>query len=234
MKNRVVCIIPARGASKRIPRKNIKNFLGKPAISYSIQAAISSNIFDEIFVSTDDEEIAKISENYGAVADIYRSRENSNDFATTSDVLQEVLSYPKFREVQYLCCLYPVSPLVNPNLLTDAYHRLENTNCNSVLPITEYTHPIQRCFKMDHKQEISFLNKDFENSRTQDLKKYFHDAGMFYFLRVSGFLEHKKVICSPSIGIELDQMLVQDIDTHTDWKMAELKYQILNGKKISY
>lgn len=228
MKNKVACIIPARGGSKRIPRKNIKDFLGRPVISYSIHTAISSKIFEEVFVSTDDEEIAEIAKNFGANADILRSSDSSHDNSTTADVLSEILNYERFKDLEFICCLYPVAPLISKGLLTKAFNLLTNEKYNSVLPITEFEYPVQRRLQKQSNELLIFSESQHENTRTQDLKTYYHDAGMFYFIRVSSFKKDKKLLSNPTFGIELERTKVQDIDTLTDWKLAELKYKLIH------
>lgn len=228
MKNKVVCIIPARGGSKRIPRKNIKKFLGEPVISYSIHAAISSNIFEEVFVSTDDEEIAEVAEYFGATADILRSSNSSHDNATTADVLSEILNYERFKDLEFICCLYPVAPLINKGLLIKAFNLLTNEKYNSILPVTEFEYPIERRMQKQSDESLIFSENHHENTRTQDLKTYYHDAGMFYFIRVSSFKKDKKLLSNPTFGIELERTNVQDIDTLIDWRLAELKYKLIH------
>ena len=223
-----ICIIPARGGSKRILKKNIKDFLGKPAIQYSIDAALSTNLFDEIFVSTDDPEIAQISTRLGAVADILRSQKTSDDYATTADVIYEVLNYKKFSNVEKVCCLYPVSPLVNARDLKKAYDLINSKEYNSVIPITEFGYPPQRSIIKKDEDLISFSDSRYKNTRSQDLEVEYHDAGMFYFLRVDSFRRKKELLIQPSYGIVLNRLKVQDIDTIVDWKLAELKYKLLH------
>lgn len=232
MSPKSICIIPARGGSKRISKKNIKDFLGKPIISYSIKAAIDSEIFDEIFVSTDSDEIAKISRDYGANTSPLRSKENSGDFATTADVIEEVLGYPNFREssFEYICCLYPTAPFVTKEILIKALKTLRENIFNSVFPIAEYDYPIQRALERNAKSgETEFVNNQYLNSRSQDLDLRFHDTGQFYFLNTKSFLNEKKLFTKPSHGILLDNLCVQDIDSLTDWKLAELKYKLVHG-----
>ena len=227
MKNRIVCIIPARGGSKRITRKNIKRFLGEPVISYSIRAAISSNIFEEIFVSTDDEEIAEVAKKYGAKADILRSANSSHDNATTADVLSEILNYERFKDLEFICCLYPVAPLISKELLIKAFNLLKNEKYNCILPVTEFEYPIERRLQKQSNESLIFSENQHENTRTQDLKTYYHDAGMFYFIRVSNFKKDEKLLLNPTFGIELERTRVQDIDTLIDWELAELKYKLI-------
>lgn len=226
MKNRVVCIIPARGGSKRIPRKNIKEFLGRPVISYSIQAAIASNIFDEVYVSTDDQEIAEVAQNFGANADVLRTSDNSSDFATTSDVILEVLDYKKFKDAFIICCLYPVTPLIKSQTLCDGYKYLLEKSVNSVFTVTKFSYPIQRSLERDENGLMNFHQKENRNARTQDLKDFFHDAGMFYFVKAHVFKKEKDLLCKPSYGILMNEYDVQDIDNMNDWEMAKLKFQL--------
>lgn len=226
MKN--LAIIPARGGSKRIPRKNIKEFLGKPIIVYSIQAAIKSELFDEIMVSTDDDEIANIAIQYGAVVPFIRSAKNSDDYATTEDVLVEVIK--KYRQknkyYDFCCCLYPTAPLIQPLKLIEAYELLKRKNFDAVFPIIRFSYPILRSLKMnDGKVEMNW--KKYYNSRSQDLPPAFHDAGQFYWLKVDRFIINKKILTDNCGGFEISEMEAQDIDSETDWKLAELKYKLL-------
>lgn len=224
--NNVILIIPARGGSKRLPRKNIKSFFGKPIISYPIEAAIKSNIFDEIIVSTDDEEIANIARKSGASVPFLRSMKNSGDFAGTEDVVIEVLSeYSKTgREFRFVCCLYPCSVFITPNMLQKAYDMAKNNPDNSVFAAVKFSHPVQRSFRMSQSGIIICNEEDF-NSRTQDLEEHYHDAGQFYFCSVDFIREKGILIKNGSIPIILEGNMVQDIDSETDWSIAEIKYK---------
>ena len=222
-----ICIIPARGGSKRIPRKNIKEFLGKPIMTYSIQAALDSRLFDEVMVSTDDEEIANIAKKYGANVPFMRSSENSNDFATTFDVIKEVINYYKDQSVEFenLCCLYSCAPFVNPRLLLSAYNQLNEEKYDTVFPIVPFSFPIQRALRVNQ-GKVSMILEDNLNIRSQDLEKSFHDAGQFYWCNTKRLLSSKKLITPNSGGIEISELDAQDIDTQTDWDLAELKFQL--------
>ncbi|MDR1895165.1 MAG: pseudaminic acid cytidylyltransferase [Prevotellaceae bacterium] len=226
MKN--IAVIPARGGSKRIPRKNIKPFLGKPIIAYSIEAALQTQLFDEVMVSTDDEEIAIIAKQYGANVPFLRSEAASNDFATTADVLNEVISkYEKQNQVfDNMCCFYPTAPLIQPKNIIDAYQKLTTGAFSSVYPIVAFSYPIWRCLDLENDGSISRHWKEFENSRSQDLPKTYHDSGTFYWYKVQ---EWKSGNVKTG-GIIVDEIKVQDIDTETDWKLAELKYKLLYEK----
>ncbi len=225
MKN--IAIIPARGGSKRIPKKNIRNFLGKPIIAYSIEAAINSGLFNEVMVSTDDKEIAEIAIKYGAKVPFLRSAKNSDDFATTVDVIKEVLNIysTKFDNA---CCIYPTAPFVNNISLGQAYNKLIKYKYDSVFPIVPYSYPIQRSLETKG-EKISMVWKEHIDSRSQDLEKRFHDAGQFYWFNIPVFL-NKEVLFTDNTGyLEMNELVVQDIDTDLDWKLAELKYSLING-----
>jgi pseudaminic acid cytidylyltransferase len=223
-----ICIIPARGGSKRILRKNIKEFLGKPIIAYSIQAALDSGLFNEVMVSTDDLEIADLAKKYGANVPFMRSTKNSNDFATTFDVIKEVINYYKDQSVEFnnLCCLYSCAPFVNPKVLLSAYNQLLEKKFDTVFPIIPFSFPIQRALRVNQ-GKVSMILEDNLNIRSQDLEKSFHDAGQFYWCNTKQLLSSEKLITSNSGGIEISELDAQDIDTHRDWVLAELKYKLL-------
>ena len=225
---RKLAIIPARGGSKRIPKKNIKPFLGTPIIKYSIDSALHSKIFDEVMVTTDNEEIAELSKSYGASIPFYRSEINSNDFATTSDVILEVLdSYNKIGEkFDFICCLYPTAPLINSDLLIAAYNLMIDKDVDSVISVTKFGFPIWRSFKVNDNKTASYIWPENELKRSQDLEPAYHDAGQFYFLRVNKFLIQKKLIMKNNSIIEIPESKVQDIDNLEDWKLAEIKYNL--------
>jgi N-acylneuraminate cytidylyltransferase len=223
-----IAIIPARGGSKRIPRKNIRDFLGKPIISYSIEAAINSNLFDEVIVSTDDNEIAKIAIKYGAKVPFFRSEENSDDFAPTANVLLEVLNWYKNKGISFesAICIYPCSPFVSAELFVKANEILTNQKADCVFPVIKYGHPIQRALKLDENGKMTVFFDEFSNARTQDLNNTFHDAGMFYFFDVNKFLKSQALRTNNSFALEIDENMTQDIDSETDWRLAELKYKL--------
>jgi pseudaminic acid cytidylyltransferase len=227
-----VAIITARGGSKRIPRKNIKLFLNQPVIAYSIKSAIDSGIFDEVMVSTDDEEIAQISKTYGAAIPFIRSAENSNDHAGTAEVIIEVISnYRKLgKNFDIACCIYPTAPFVTSEKLRKAFSILQKENADSVLPITEFSYPILRSLKINGNGRIEMNWPEYYSSRSQDLPKSYHDSGQFYFLNVESLLQHKKLFMPGSVPMIVPETEVQDIDNETDWKLAEMKYSFLNGQ----
>ena len=228
-----LAIIPARGGSKRIPRKNIKDFLGKPIIAYSIEAAIQSGLFDEVMVSTDDEEIAKIAISYGAKAPFFRSKENSNDFAVLVDVIEEVLQNYSSQNISFttICCILPTAPFINEVKITESYKELIDNNLDSVFPVLEFSFPIQRSLKI-MEGRVKMVWTEYMNSRSQDLEPRYHDSGQFYWLKTSSFLKNRRLFTSKSGAIILSELEAQDIDTETDWKLAEIKYKLmLNDQK---
>jgi N-acylneuraminate cytidylyltransferase len=224
-----LCIIPARGGSKRIPRKNIKPFMGKPIIAYSIEAALLSGLFDEVMVSTDDEEIAKIAKQYDASVPFYRSAETANDYATTVDVLLEVINmYIKLgKEFNTICCLYSTAPFVTPDRLKEAYSKLSD-NVDACFTMVEYSYPIQRSLRINDSGKVEMKYPEHLKSRTQDLEKVYHDAGQFYFVRTNTLIKEKTVWCKRTAPLVLSELEVQDLDTLTDWQLAEMKYELLH------
>ena len=223
MKN--LCIIPARGGSKRIPRKNIKLFLGKPIIVYSIEAALKSELFDEVMVSTDDKEIAEIAKQYGAKVPFMRSAETSNDFAITADVLREVVGkYQSFgQDFDNFCCVYATAPLIKHTDIQSAFQLLQNSDFTAVYPVVEFSYTIWRCLDMAEDGSMKRHWPEYENSRSQDLPKEYHDSGTFYWYKTKEWLAGNLKIG----GIVVDETTVQDIDTDTDWKLAEMKYELI-------
>lgn len=228
-----ICVIPARGGSKRIPRKNVKDFCGRPIISYSIHAALNSRLFEEVMVSTDDENIASIAKEFGATVPFLRTKNNANDFATTAQVIEEVISdYQKLgREFERICCIYPTAPLLNINRLLEGYDKLNNIGIETVFPVTKFDYPIWRGLYKDANDKVEMVWNEHLNSRSQDLETVFHDVGQWYWLKTSNFLKNKKLFTDKSIGIELSALEVQDIDNASDWGLAELKYELLQRSK---
>ena len=224
MNNKNLCIIPARGGSKRIPKKNIKHFLGKPIIAYSIEIAQRSRLFDSIVVSTDDCEIATIAEQHGAIVPFLRSAENSNDHATLAKGISETLSYYA-KEYRYACCILPTAPLIQVEHLKKGLQILKNSKFDTVGPICEFNYPIQRALDLDETGKIIFKNEEYRNTRTQDLKPYFHDAGQFYWMHCKTGLAGKHKGAFP-----ISSHFMQDIDNISDWEEAEYKYQFLSSR----
>ncbi len=226
-----VAIITARGGSKRIPRKNIKDFCGKPIIAYSIKAALNSGCFDEVMVSTDDEEIAEVARSYGAKVPFMRSDKTSNDYATTVDVLEEVvLEYKKRgQEFRYLCCIYPTAPFVTGEKLKKAMDIMQETDSDSLVPVVRYGFPPQRCFVVKD-GNVSYKWPENMLKRSQDLEPLYHDCGQFYCMNVERFIETKKVYTDKTYAFICDELEVQDIDNMADWHIAEMKYQMMLQK----
>ena len=229
MKSKNLAIIPARGGSKRIPRKNIKDFLGKPIIAYSIEAALKSELFDEVMVSTDDEEIAEIAKKYGAKVPFMRSKENADDYAGTADVLIEVINQYKTQNAKfdYVCCIYPTAPLIKQANLEIAYKMLIDNNLDSVFPIVKFSFPPQRVLKLEN-DNVYMVNEEYLKARSQDIEPIYHDAGQFYWVNTELMLAEKTLFSKNSNAIILTETEVQDIDNETDWKMAEMKYKLKN------
>lgn len=226
-----LCIIPARGGSKRILKKNIKDFLGKPIIFYSIEKALQSGLFDEVMVSTDDLEIAILAKENGANVPFMRGDINSNDFATTFDVIEEVLYKYKQegKEFEYVCCIYPCAPLLQIEKLKESFWKLVNQNYDSVFPVVQFSVPIQRAFKIFN-NKVRFFQPKFVKCRSQDLEKTYFDAGQFYFLKTLPILNKKKIVTDNTGYVILSSMEAQDIDNESDWSEAELKYNFIFEK----
>jgi pseudaminic acid cytidylyltransferase len=229
-----IAIIPARGGSKRIPHKNIKDFYGKPIVTYAIEAALESGLYDEVMVSTDSEEIANVALRYGAKVPFIRSSDNSNDFATTVDVLFEVLDWYKNNNIdfEFATCIYACAPFVNPKILKDSFDMLLKKNCDCVFPVLAYSHPIQRALKLSGIGEIAAFDDSNSNARTQDLDIAYHDAGMFYTFDVEKLMVNRSLRTQNTFAIEIDELHAHDIDTEIDWVLAELKYKLLSNEVI--
>lgn len=221
-----LAIIPARSGSKRIKNKNIKLFLNKPIIAYSIETAFGSGLFDKIMVSTDSEKIAVVAKKYGADVPFYRSNKSSNDYAPLNDVVKEVIyEYKKRGEIfDYACLILPTAPLITIKNLKKGLEILRNSNFNSVRPIVKFGFPIQRAFKLLSNNEVIPAFPEEFPKRSQDLEPRFHDSGQFYWFKGD------KNISKNKGGFEISEMEMQDIDNETDWKLAELKYKILFNK----
>lgn len=225
---KTLAVITARGGSKRIPRKNIKEFCGKPILAYSIEAALKAESFDQVMVSTDDEEIARFAREYGAKVPFFRSRENADDYSTTRDVVLEVLAaYEELGErFDRLCCIYPTAPFLTREILREAMELLERSGADSVLPVVKYSFPPQRGIVI-REGRAQFRFPEYALTRSQDLEPFYHDVGQFYCLRTGSFLQQKLLIMENTVPYELPESRVQDIDTPEDWVMAEMKYQLL-------
>lgn len=228
-----IAIIPARIGSKRIPRKNIRDFFGKPIIGYSIENAIASNCFDEVMVSTEDEEIADIALRFGAKVPFLRSGQASDDYTTTAEVLIEVLNCysEKGIDFQWGCCIYPVTPLLNFTVFESAFKKMNELGRKSIFSVVEYPHPLERAIALSSEQNLILAPQNL-SIRTQDAKKYVHDAGQFYWFEIKNFLNKKQLILPESSIYKLNHLEAQDVDTEIDWKLMELKYQYKNTLQL--
>lgn len=229
MKNRKLAIIPARGGSKRIPKKNIKDFFGKPIIAYSIETAIKSKLFDEVMVSTDNEEIAEVSKKYGAKVPFMRNAKNADDYAGLPEVIIEVLNKYKINNKQkfdFVCCILPTAPLISKKRLIEGYNIIKSKRYSTVTPVVEFSYPILRSLKFDNDNHLVMNWPQYLNYNTQDLSKSYHDSGMFYWVDYKNFIKERNLFSNNGTGIILDEMEVQDIDSNADWKLAELKYKL--------
>ena len=227
---KTVAIITARGGSKRIPRKNIKEFCGKPILAYSIEAALQSGLFDTVMVSTDDEEIADIAKRHGASVPFYRSEKTANDYATTNDVLLEVLEEYEKRGEMYdvACCIYPTAPFLTAERLAEATSNLLESDADTLIPVVAFSYPPQRAMVIENGRLV-FKYPEHIDARSQDLEKHYHDVGQFYVFRTEAFKKNRKLMLGNILPYEISEMEVQDIDTATDWEIAEMKYRILRG-----
>ena len=227
-----IAIITARGGSKRIPGKNIKDFLGKPILAYSIEAAIGSGVYDEVMVSTDDEHIAEIAKQYGAKVPFYRSAETSNDYATTNDVLLEVIAeYEKRGQVfDIATCIYPTAPFVTAEKLKTAIDTLKKSDADTLIPVVAFSYPPKRSLVI-RDEKLIFAHPEYIDSRSQDLESEYHDVGQFYCFKVEAYKKNKKLMLGNIIPMIIDEMEVQDIDNESDWKIAEIKYKAMKDNK---
>ncbi len=224
-----IAIITARGGSKRIPRKNIKSFMGKPMLAYAIEAALGAGIFDEVMVSTDDAEIAAVACKYGAKVPFMRSAQTASDTATTFDVLDEVIVQYKAqgKEFDNLCCIYPCVPFLKAQSLCDAWQKMQEGKWNAMVPVCRYPVPIEWAMKIE---DGALLPNDraSQNLRSQDIVPKYFDVGMFYFCKTDKMYQNRSLLPDNTGAYVLDETECQDIDTESDWKMAELKYKAMH------
>jgi len=225
-----IAIIPARGGSKRIPRKNIKEFFGKPLIAYSIEAAINSGCFERIIVSTDDREIAEIAKKFGAEVPFTRPNDISDDYASTLDVIAHAITELKLPLNYNLCCIYATAPLISSNKISEGLALLTSSKLDYVFSATEFSFPIQRAFRCSNNGLVEMFQPEHFDSRSQDLEKAYHDAGQFYWGKCVAFLEARPFFGQKSKPIILPNYLVQDIDTIDDWERAEIMFKLLKRK----
>ena len=227
-----VAIITARGGSKRIPRKNVKEFLGKPILLYSIEAALNSGIFEEVMVSTEDEEIAELARKAGATVPFMRGEENANDYATTTDVLLEVVAeYEKRgKHFEFGCCIYPTAPFVTADKLKEGMERLASSDADTLMPVVPFSFLPQRGMVI-RDDKLQFVQPEHALTRSQDLEPWYHDVGQFYCFRIENFQKNRILTVGNVLPLVVSELEVQDIDTIADWKIAEMKYEAMMEKK---
>jgi len=232
MKKNAIAIIPARGGSKRIAKKNVKDFFGKPLIAYSIEVALASKLFDKVVVTTDDEQIAKIAKEYGAQVPFIRPAELSDDFTGTVDVVNHAIKYLENQgeSYEYVCTIYATAPLLQKEYLIDGYENLKNSNAINAFSATSMPFPIQRTFKLNDEGRCEMFTPEHYMTRSQDLEESYQDAGQFYWKK-QGQKSDEIMFGQDSIPIILPRYLVQDIDTFEDWERAEIMYKVLNNEK---
>ncbi|MBP3274762.1 MAG: pseudaminic acid cytidylyltransferase [Butyrivibrio sp.] len=228
---KTLAMITARGGSKRIPRKNIKEFNGKPIMAYSIEAALKSGAFDEVMVSTDDEEIADIARKYGASVPFMRSEKTANDYATTVDVIDEVINeyHNLGKDFDLFACIYPTAPFITADKLGEAVKKLSVSDADSLIPVVRFSYPPQRAMEI-RDGRLVFRQPENLSKRSQDLEPHYHDAGQFYVVKTESFLKNKGIMVGQILPMELSELEVQDIDNEVDWKLAEMKYKLLQDK----
>ena len=222
--NRALCIIPARGGSKRIPRKNVKDFLGKPLIAYSIEAALNSGVFERVIVSTDDAEIAGVAVKFDAQVPFMRDAALSDDYATSSDAVADAAR--RLGGYAHVCCLYATAPLITGEILREAYGKFEEAGCEFLFSAAEFSFPIQRAIRLEQNGAVNMFYPQFALTRSQDLERAYHDAGAFYFGRCEAWLEKKPIFAPHSRAFLLPRNLVCDIDTPEDFEFAQKLYRI--------
>jgi len=220
-----IAIIPARGGSKRIKRKNVKDFCGKPIISYSVETAIQSKLFKHVIVYTEDQEITEISNQYGAITPILRSQQNANDCITLTETLSDFLTKYDDIHINNICCILPTAIFTTKEDLLSSYFLFQGHD--SLITIKQFEHPIQRAFKHIGNGQLFMLNPEFQMYRTQDLSPSYHDAGQFYWLNIKSFMQCQRIFMDDLIGYQMNTSI--DIDTEEDWKLAELKYKLKKG-----
>ena len=228
-----LCVIPARGGSKRIPRKNIKEFCGKPMIAWSIEAAKASDCFDRIIVSTDDEEIAELAKSYGAEVPFMRPAELSDDYAGTTAVIAHAINTlaEHSQPPAYVCCVYATAPFVQAEDIKRGLEALKSTNAAYAFSITSYEFPIQRAIRITQNQRVEMFQPEYFETRSQDLEEAWHDAGQFYWGQASAWLESMPIFSRNSAPVHLPRNRVQDIDTPEDWERAEWMFTALQAPK---
>jgi N-acylneuraminate cytidylyltransferase len=226
-----LAVIPARGGSKRIPRKNIKPFCGQPMIAWSIQAAIASQCFDRIIVSTDDDEIAAVAKTYGADVPFMRPAELSDDYTGTVPIIAHAVDWHNrhAQAVGVACCIYATAPFVQASDLQRGWQILQSTGADYAFAVTTYAFPIQRAIRMTPARRVEMFQPEHYNTRSQDLEEAWHDAGQFYWGKAKAWLRQEPVFSPASAPVPMPRHRVQDIDTAEDWERAEWMFKALNA-----
>lgn len=225
-----ICVIPARGGSKRIPRKNIKEFNGKPIIAYSIEAALKSNCFDRVIVSTDDVEIVEVAKKYGAQVPFIRPSELSNDYASTISVIKHTIERLENHNntiINNVCCLYATAPFIQSQTIFKAFQQLQGSKADYCFSVASFPFPIQRSIRITQDDKVDMLYPENFNVRSQDLEEAYHDAGQFYWGKAQAFKDELPIFSEAASPYILPKYLVQDIDTREDWIRAEIMHKAL-------
>ncbi len=226
-----VAIIPARGGSKRIPGKNVKLFLGKPIIAYSIEAALDSNIFDKVIVSTDSDEIADVARSYGAEVPFYRPQELCDDHTETAPVICHTIQWLENNKSTpvFACCIYATAPFVEPLYIRKGFELINKYQSSTCFSVTTFPFPIFRALKINNNGSLEMFWPENELVRSQDLEEAYHDAGQFYWVDCKKFMNEPKLYAKDSCPVILPRYLVQDIDTYEDWEMAEYLFKAIHA-----
>ena len=229
-----ICVIPARGGSKRIPKKNIKNFCGKPIIVWSIEEAIQSGCFDKTIVSTDNNEIADLAKKHGAEVPFIRPKEISDDYTQTITVITHAIRHQIMNDIKpnNVCCLYATAPFVRSDSLKLGIEKLSDSSISFTFSATRYHFPIQRAFRITENKRLQMFQPKHHNSRSQDLEDAYHDAGQFYCGTTDTWLNSNSLINKKSYPLLIPSYRVQDIDTLEDWQRAELMFYHINKNKL--
>ena len=224
-----IAIIPARGGSKRIPRKNIKLFCGKPMIAYAIEVALATQLFDKVIVSTEDEEIAAIANQWGAETPFLRPKALADDYTITNDVIKHAIEYflAQGDEIDYVCCIYATTPFLQPEYVQQGYQQLQEKDCSYAFSVTTFPFPVQRAVRLLSNGRIDAVWPENMFKRSQDLEELYHDAGQFYWGTAEAFLQEHVLFSEKSVPVVLPRYLVQDIDTPEDWDRASFMYQAM-------
>lgn len=225
-----IAVIPARGGSKRIPRKNVRPFFGRPMIAWSISAALDSGCFDRVIVSTDDDEIAEVARSEGAEVPFRRPAELSDDHTPTIPVITHALAQLDAGiSLGHVCCIYATAPFLQPGDLQAARVLIEERGCDYVFSVTRYDFPIQRALRLDCFGFVSMLQPEHSETRSQDLEEAYHDAGQFYWGKAEAWAVRRPIMGSGAVGFPLPRTRVQDIDTMEDWERAEQIFSAMRG-----